>query len=791
MLLALLLAQMDTHTCLELERVISLGEFDAMSSLLCKATDKAEADMELVFDSPVADIIFMGYADSAQVGTGLRQRIYSRAFIVGDVNKPKDRVLYLVLDIQSGDTAVRDGIIKGLAKMGPEYAVYTKDNVAVTGTHSHSGPGAWTNYFLHHASTSGFDKPSWEAVVQGALLSIKKAHESMKEGRINWGKIRLEGANANRSPTSYDANPEDERKQYGDNVDKDLTLLRFSDLNNKDIGMLSFFATHGTSLQQNNTLVTGDNKGVAAYLMEKKMQANSPGYVAGFSQANVGDVTPNINGDWCESGPDYGKRCKADDSTCGGTVGPCHSRGPFWGLNDAGTKSCFEVGKIQYEKAYELLQKLTSNSAGTEVRGPVRAFHTYQDMRFTKFPHPNGTTVQTCAAAMGYSFAAGTSDGPGIADFKQGLKGDQPAVSPIWPILSGLIKSPTPENKACHGIKPILLDIGEITFPYEWGPNQVDIQLMRVGPVIMIISTGEATTMAGRRWRGAIKKAAIDTALFKDHEATANAEPIVLLGGPSNSYTHYITTEEEYSQQRYEGASTLYGPHTLNGLIHFSTSNIKYLSASDVAGAIPAGVSPIINVDKAISLIASVPMDMVPSGKKFGDVLAQPKATYQKGEQVSVKFQGANPRNNLRLEGTFAAVQIQSGATAKSPSSPSLSSPPTSNATNTPASSSKSTRSTADSLGAHLSFSDEPSQNILPRAELAEWTTVRDDFDWELVLKWKKGSFFNTSSETTIIWETAPDTPSGTYRIVYNGDSKSFIGTVTPFQGISNSFTIA
>ena len=28
-------------------------------------------------------------------------------------------------------------------------------------------------------------------------------------------------------------------------------------------------------------------------------------------------------------------------------------------------------------------------------------------------------------------------------------------------------------------------------------------------------------------------------------------------------YTHYITTYEEYQQQRYEGASTLYGPHTL------------------------------------------------------------------------------------------------------------------------------------------------------------------------------------------------------------------------------------
>lgn len=37
----------------------------------------------------------------------------------------------------------------------------------------------------------------------------------------------------------------------------------------------------------------------------------------------------------------------------------------------------------------------------------------------------------------------------------------------------------------------------------------------------------------------------------------------MVIAGLSNSYSHYITTFEEYQQQRYEGASTLYGPHTL------------------------------------------------------------------------------------------------------------------------------------------------------------------------------------------------------------------------------------
>ena len=37
----------------------------------------------------------------------------------------------------------------------------------------------------------------------------------------------------------------------------------------------------------------------------------------------------------------------------------------------------------------------------------------------------------------------------------------------------------------------------------------------------------------------------------------------VVIAGLSNAYTHYVTTFEEYQRQRYEAASTIFGPHTL------------------------------------------------------------------------------------------------------------------------------------------------------------------------------------------------------------------------------------
>jgi neutral ceramidase len=89
----------------------------------------------------------MGYAEANQIGTGLRQRLYARVFIVGQSSNSSERFVYVVQDVQSGDTAVRYGVLQGLKNMGEEFAMYNENNVAITATHSHSGPGGWSNYY--------------------------------------------------------------------------------------------------------------------------------------------------------------------------------------------------------------------------------------------------------------------------------------------------------------------------------------------------------------------------------------------------------------------------------------------------------------------------------------------------------------------------------------------------------------------------------------------------------------------------------------------------------------------
>lgn len=157
------------------------------SPLLTKTRATATGDKYLLgvgkadITGPAVEINFAGYADTAQVGSGIRQRIYSRAFIVGDVNNPDDRFVYVILDTQGGDTAIRFGVLEGLAALGSDYSVYGTSNIALTGTHSHSGPGAWFNYLLPQITSLGYDAQSYQAIVDGTVLSIKRAHESLSE----------------------------------------------------------------------------------------------------------------------------------------------------------------------------------------------------------------------------------------------------------------------------------------------------------------------------------------------------------------------------------------------------------------------------------------------------------------------------------------------------------------------------------------------------------------------------------------------------------------------------------
>lgn len=176
----------------------------------------------------------------------------------------------------------------------------------MAGIHTHSGPGGYSQYLLYDITTLGFHSKNWETIVSGIVESISQAHLSRVAGRILVNSGELLDTNINRSPSAYENNPDEEKKKYTYNVDKEMTVLRFEDEKQNEIGLFSWFAVHGTSMQNTNHFISGDNKGYASYLVERRKNPNTqPGFgkfVAGFGQSNEGDVSPNTMGAFCNNG---------------------------------------------------------------------------------------------------------------------------------------------------------------------------------------------------------------------------------------------------------------------------------------------------------------------------------------------------------------------------------------------------------------------------------------------------------------------------------------------------------
>ena len=203
------------------------------------------------------------------------------------------------------------------------------------------------------------------------------------------------------------------------------------------------------------------------------------------------------------------------------------------------------IGRNQYDFAKSLYAHATE-----EVTGKVDYRLSYLDMPTVKVTLGDGSVVNLCKAALGYSFAAGPTDGPGMMNFTQGTT----TGNPFWDKVRDFLSTPTEEEIACQAPKPILFNTGDMLKPYAWEPSTLPIQLFRIGNLFIAIPSSEFTTMAGRRLRKSLHEYIVSSGMVP-----ADQEVYVTIAGLSNSYSHYVTTIEEYQAQRYEAASTLYG----------------------------------------------------------------------------------------------------------------------------------------------------------------------------------------------------------------------------------------
>ncbi len=440
------------------------------------------------------DAGMMGYGMRHQRTRGLHLRQRSRAFAVGDPATGR-RVVLVVADIGMFFANVRAEV---LARLGP--AVRPED-LLLTATHTHAGPGGFSGYRMYNTTNGGLRAHTLAAVVDGVVASVEQALADLAPGRLVLGRGELHDASVNRSPQSFARNPAADRDHFPGAVDPTTTVLRL-ERDGRLVGVVNWFATHGTSLTNRNKLISGDNKGFAAHTWE----ALAPGgLLAAFAQTNSGDMSPNV--------PDA-------------TLGP--------------TPDDVENTRIIGQRQLDAAQALCAEP-GVEVEGPLETRLSYVDLaglRVSAGFAPDGRPHRLSRAVLGAAFAAGTKEGRGVPWCHEGVDGN-----PVLSACSALAYRLRPAVGDAQSPKAMMLPMGAL----GWVADRVPVQLVRIGPLVLIGLAQEVTVVAGLRLRRAVA-AVLDVPLES-----------VLVQGYANDYAGYVTTPEEYDEQRYEGGHTMYG----------------------------------------------------------------------------------------------------------------------------------------------------------------------------------------------------------------------------------------
>jgi neutral ceramidase len=555
---------------------------------------------------PVVGVPMLGFVRPDQVSEGLHQRQYARAFVVADA-ADTTRVALVTCDLAFPTHTLTLAVLERLhAKAGDRYG---HANLVLACTHTHAAPGG----YHHHLSAGGLGGPFYDqcfaALTEGIAEAVLAADADLKPGKILFAQGEVEGAGVNRSRVAYMNNPAAERARYPTDVDATMTLLKFVRADGP-VGALNWFAVHGTSMNYHNKLISGDNKGYAAYAVEQRhgtRYMGRPEFVAAFAQSNAGDVTPNLN---------------------------LNNTGP--GKTD--TESTRIIGTRQAREAEKLLDR-----AAEPLRGPIAVRHEFVD--FSRLAVGGGFTGtgehRTCPSALGYSFAAGSAeDGGGRPMFHEGMTESRPWIDTlVRTVVPGL--SPTAELRECQRPKAVLLATG---LPKPPAQEQVlPVGLVRIGQLVLAVGPAEFTTMAGRRIREAVA------------QELGVAPHYVVIAGYANDYAGYVTTREEYESQQYEGGHTLYGPWTEAG---YRQEYVRLARALRTGRPVESRAVPEdMRGRKVERAVLDGPDEAPPGGARFGDAITDANERYARGDRVAVSFWTGSPVNEYRRTDHFLAVE--------------------------------------------------------------------------------------------------------------------------------------
>jgi neutral ceramidase len=502
---------------------------------------------------------------------GQQSPLFARAFFLQELPaqdvKEKKSLIFCCVDLGYVTHAMRTGVCNTLQKHWRDD--FNEAAFVFTCTHTHSGPGGCSHDALYNVATPGFVPEHLQKIISACVSAILQARKTAAPTDLDLTQGLFDPAIPvawNRSLRAYNRNPDITPRTATEThlaLNRSMQLLSFR-RKGEVKSLLSLFGVHATCVGNSLRKHDGDNKGYAATQTEEILKAGgSADAVAIFAQATAGDVSPHYHG------PDDAER----RSRLSGNAEYAYAK---------------RNGRHQSDRALLLAKENISE----KISGPIDAIFSYVDFTTLKADasYANGEqNAYTSEPCHGVAFFAGTPvDGPGMP-------------APLAVIAEKIsiavknyrlkrLKTYSPEEQAYYrrlyaaqGAKSILLEAGrkkilgqplhklmlpgfadplikELKRQTRIGainksamvPTVLPLQIITIGQLALVCCPGEFTTIAGQR-------------VIKTVEESLQARGIkhVLICTYCNDYMGYVTTNEEYQEQAYEGGHTIFGQWTL------------------------------------------------------------------------------------------------------------------------------------------------------------------------------------------------------------------------------------
>ena len=676
--------------------------------------------------------ISTGYNSLGDLMEGLLMRLNARAFIVVNNGEP---MVYVSAELVHMTESIKPGVIKELASRG--LTQYTESNVMIACTHCHSSTSNTSWYGLYDLinGVPGYDDDSYNVIVQGIADAIEEADADLAPGSVTLSYADTDIENYNRSldaakwNVNYDASKySSDLEAVAETVNDEMSVFTFKHDGEGAVGLLSFFASHGTSNGIDNTLVASDHKGYAAYYVEQEM---GDGFVAAFAQNESGDASPNQPNE--EDYHDAFLRPNDVDSSIDAIENEIVD-----GQQEA--DAALKILKGGKNITTINLSDVTNISYTTVDFSNISVDKTYIGEYY--MPYDDIDNASTSEPCIGAGIIAGDEEGAPVDNAEEGtvrhnftidengnvvrtaydfstidLYGLESIMGDLWPTAMKILQSDSYDDAQME--KVVCLAVGNLMEKTQ------PLQIYQIGEAAIVAVPFELTTEQAARTREVLESTLSKVGVKK-----------VIFSTLTNSYSQYVTTREEYAAQHYEGSTCLFGPWSGAAL----TQELDKMAQNIVNGT-ETDPGPGMVTEKPAVLIDTV-FSIAPSTIDIGDssaIITDVNSNYQNGDTVTAVFNGADPRHitELKLKGELP---------------------------------------------------DDYTYMEVQKLTNGNWVTIKDDEDPYTYYKYSSDSLLEQDL-ASVNW-LLRDVEDGTYRLVYNGYSLDAFGNYNYFTAYSSEFTV-